>query len=605
MFEELGKFLHGYSLDSHKLFGAHKEGEEVVFRVYAPCAKEVELKGAFTNWEGYKMNKISASGVYELKLKNVKEYDGYFYNILTRNNKWIEKIDPYSFMMEKRPLYNSRYFNVEDYPWHDEKWMKKRTKNFDEPMNIYELHVGSFIKIEGEEFIDYERLAPVLCKHLKEHNYTHVELMPILEHPVDESWGYQVSGFYSVTSRYGNPKQLMYLIDYLHQNNIGVIMDFVCVHFACDAYGLLDFDGTQVYGYDNDLRYSQWGSPNFDLGRNPVRSYLMSCVSYFLEYFHFDGIRFDAVSNMIYYDGNSQRGIIDGALGFIKRMNSMIKERYPSVMLIAEDSTSFLNVCGEIKDGCLGYDYKWDLGWMNDTLKYFSTDPIFRKECHNLITFSMHYYFSERFLLPLSHDEVVHGKKSIIDKMWGSYEDKFKQARLLYTYMYTHPGKKLSFMGNELAQFIEWDYKRELDWFLLKDYPIHKQFNDFMKDLNSIYIREKSLNKTDYVNGGFNWMMVDNKRQSVFTYYRRYRNECIVIVLNMTPVAYDKYEIGVPEYGYYEEILNSDDVKYGGTTNTNKDFYITKAKSLHGQQNVIKIKVPPFGAMIYRRMKDV
>ena len=604
MIEELGKFLHGYSLDSHKIFGAHKDGDEVLFRVYAPCARDVEIKGAFTNWQGYKMNKVSAAGVYEIRLKNVNEYDSYLYNILTRENRWIEKVDPYGFLMERRPEYKSRYFNVEDYPWHDEKWMKKRTKNFDEPMNIYELHIGSLVKIEGEEFIDYERLAPILCKHLKEHKYTHVELMPILEHPVDESWEYQVSGFYSVTSRYGNPKQLMYLIDYLHQNNIGVIMDFVCVHFANDAYGLLDFDGTQVYGYDNDLRYSQWGSPNFDLGRDPVRSYLMSCVSYFLEYYHFDGIRFDAVSNMLYYEGNSERGIINGSLGFIKRMNSMINERYPSVMLIAEDSTSYPNICGEIKDGCLGFDYKWDLGWMNDTLKYFSIDPIYRKGNHNLITFSMHYYFSERFLLPLSHDEVVHGKKSIIDKMWGSYEDKFKQARLLYTYMYTHPGKKLSFMGNEIAQFIEWDYKREIDWFLL-DYPIHKQFNDFMKDLYKIYADEKALNKTDYIDNGFNWMMVDNKRQSVFTYYRKYRNEYIVIVLNMTPVSYDKYEIGVPEYGYYEEILNSDNVKYGGSSDPKNEFYISKKKSLHGQQNAINIKLPSFGAIIYRRMKNV
>ena len=381
-------------------------------------------------------------------------------------------------------------------------------------------------------------------------------------------------------------------------------MDFVCVHFACDYYGLLDFDGTQVYGYSNDLKYSQWGSPSFDLGRDPTRSYLISCASYFLEYFHFDGIRFDAVSNMIYYDGDSSRGINQGSLEFIKRMNSLIKQRYPNVMLIAEDSTSFPNVCGEVSEGCLGYDYKWDLGWMNDTLKYFSIDPFFRKDSHHLITFSMHYYFSERFLLPLSHDEVVHGKKSIVNKMWGSYDDKFKQARLLYTYMYTHPGKKLSFMGNEIAQFIEWDYKREIDWFLL-DYPIHRQFNQFMKDLSKIYLQEKTLSKSDYVDNGFGWMMVDNKRQSVFTYYRKYRTEYIVIVLNMTPVSYDKYEIGVPEYGYYQEILNSDDVKYGGNSVPNSDYYITKTKAMHGQKYSMNIKLGSFGAIIFRRMKNV
>ena len=601
----LESFLHGYSLDSHKFFGAHKIDDEYVFRVYAPNAKEVEIKGSFTNWQTHKMNKISYTGIYEARFNNVKEYDSYLYNILTKDNRWIEKVDPYGFLMERRPMHNSRVFDVEDYPWHDEKWMKKRTKNFDEPMSIYELHIGSFVKIQGEEFIDYERLAPVLCKHLKEHKYTHVELMPILEHPVDESWGYQVTGFYSVTSRYGNPKQLMYLVDYLHEHGIGVIMDFVSVHFACDSYGLLDFDGEQVYGYNHDLKYSQWGSPSFDLGRDPVRSYLLSCVSYFLEYFHFDGVRFDAVSNMIYYDGDSSRGVNEGALEFIKRMNSLIKERYPSVMLIAEDSTSYPNVCGDVNyNNSLGYDYKWDLGWMNDTLKYFSLDPIYRKDNHNLITFSMHYYFSERFLLPLSHDEVVHGKKSIINKMWGSYDDKFKQARLLYTYMYTHPGKKLSFMGNEIAQFIEWNYKRELDWFLL-DYPIHNQFNQFIKDLNKLYVSEKPMYKEDYTDNGFKWMMVDNKRQSVFTYYRKYRNEYLVVVLNMTPVSYDRYEIGVPEYGYYEEMLNSDDIKYGGNTTLSGDYYISKKKKLHGQENVITIKLGSFGAIVFRRMKNV
>jgi 1,4-alpha-glucan branching enzyme len=307
---------------------------------------------------------------------------------------------------------------------------------------------------------------------------------------------------------------------------------------------------------------------------------------------------------MVFYDGDSSRGVNEGAVEFIKRMNSLINERYPSVMLIAEDSTSFPKVCGDVKDGCLGFDYKWDLGWMNDTLKYFEMDPIYRKGNHNLITFSMHYFPSERFLLPLSHDEVVHGKKSIVNKMWGSYEDKFRQARLLYTYMYTHPGKKLSFMGNEIAQFIEWDYKREIDWFLLY-YPIHRQFNQFMKDLNKLYLNEKTLSKSDYIDNGFGWMMVDNKRQSVFTYYRKYRNEYIVIVLNMTPVAYDKYEIGVPQYGYYEEILNSDDVKYGGSSLPSGEYYITKKKSLHGQEFTMNIKLGPFGAIVFRRMKNV
>ena len=601
----LESFLHGYSLDSHKFFGAHKiDNDEVVFRVYAPHAKGVEIRGTFNNWQSYKMVKISDAGVYEIRLNGVNNYDSYLYKILTKDNKWIDKVDPYSFMMEKRPGYNSRFFDIENYPWHDEKWMKKRSKNFDEPMNIYEMHVGSFVKIEGEEFIDYERLAPVLCNHLKEHNYTHVEIMPVLEHPVDESWGYQVSGFYSPSSRYGNPKQLMYLVDYLHEHGFGVIMDFVCVHFACDDFGLLDFDGDQIYGYNHDLKYSQWGSPSFDLGRDPVRSYLMSCVSYFLEYFHFDGVRFDAVSNIVYYEGNSTRGINEGAVEFMKRMNSLINERYPEVILIAEDSTSFPNVCGNVKDGCLGFDYKWDLGWMNDTLKYFEMDPIYRKDHHNLITFSMHYFFSERFLLPLSHDEVVHGKKSIVDKMWGSYEDKFKQARLLYTYMYTHPGKKLSFMGNEIGQIIEWDYKREIDWFLL-DYPIHRQYNNFIKDLNKVYLEEKTLSKGDYTDNGFGWMMVDNKRQSVFTYYRRYRTEFVVVVLNMTPVAYDKYEIGVPQYGYYEEILNSDDVKYGGSSTPSQEYYVTKTKKLHGQEYAMNIKLGPFAAIIFRRMKNV
>jgi 1,4-alpha-glucan branching enzyme len=382
--------------------------------------------------------------------------------------------------MEKRPMHNSKFFDIEGYPWHDERWMSKRTKNFDEPMNVYELHVGSFVHVDGEEFIDYERLAPILCKHLKEHNYTHVELMPILEHPVDESWGYQVSSFYSVTSRYGNPKQLMFLVDYLHQHGFGVIMDFVSVHFACDDYGLLDFDGEQVYGYDNDLRYSQWGSPSFDLGRNPTRSYLISSVSYFLEYFHFDGVRFDAVSNMVYYNGDSSRGENSAAIEFIKRMNSLINERYENVMLIAEDSTSFPKVCGDVRyDNSLGFDYKWDLGWMNDTLKYFELDPIYRKGNHNLITFSMHYFPSERFLLPLSHDEVVHGKKSLLDKMPGDAWQKFASLRTLYAYYMMHPGKKLLFMGSEFGQGLEWRYAYGLEWELLEREP-HIKMKDFV-----------------------------------------------------------------------------------------------------------------------------
>ena len=594
-------FFNGETIDAHKYFGAHLQGEGAVFRIYAPHAKKVEIKGIFTNWHGQELTKIDNRGIYEIYIEGVKEYDKYFYNILDANNHWVEKSDPYAFFCERRPSKDCKVFNVNNYGWNDGNWMSNRDKNFEKAVNIYELHLGSFVKFENEEFPDYERLAPIICEHVKKHGYNFVELMPILEHPLDKSWGYQVTNFFASTSRYGNPRQLMYLIDYLHQNNIGVILDFVCVHFASDAYGLINFDGKEVYEYSDRHKYSQWGSPNFNLGSEIVRSFLMSSVSYYLEKFHFDGVRIDAVNNIIYFDDNNKKVINKGGLDFIKRMNYKINERYPSVMLIAEDSSDFNKVCGRVEDGTLGFDYKWDLGWMNDTLKYFEMDPLFRKYHHHLITFSMHYYSSERFILPLSHDEVVHGKKSILNKMWGDYNSKFKQARLLYTYMFTHPGKKLNFMGNELGQFIEWDEKRSLDWFLL-EYSKHSEFLDFQTDLNNTYMYHPALHKSDYLTDGFKWMMVDNKDQSIFTYYRKYEDEYLVVVLNMTPNYYEEYEVGVPRNGKWEEIINSDKREYGGDNNINKKALNTINDKMHGENYSIKIKLASFAGIVLRRV---
>ena len=603
-------FLMGQTVKAYQYFGPHFETidgiEGVTFRVYAPLAKEISLIGEFNDWNLFanKMNKIDDSGVFETFVPGAKNYQSYKFHIKTCDDRYVDKMDPFGTFSEMRPGSCSRLFNVNNFAWHDDEFLKKRDRNFDKPVSIYEIHVGSWLgRGENGRYLSYEEVCDKLIDYVKAHGYTHVELMPVTQYPFDGSWGYQATGFYSVDSRYGNPFQLMSFVDRLHQAGIGVILDFVVVHFATDPYGLERFDGSCLYEYSGENEFSQWGSKMFDLGKDPVRSFLMSAVNYFIDYFHFDGIRFDAISNIVYWNGDSSRGENSGAIEFIKRMTGKLHIEHNSVMLIAEDSTAYQGVTKPLEYGGLGFDYKWDLGWMNDTLKYFSKDPIYRKYHHNLLTFSMAYFYSENFLLPLSHDEVVHGKGTIINKIHGNYEQKFAQLRNLYTYMWAHPGKILNFMGNELASFDEWDERKSLPW-NLKTYPSHDSISRLVRDLNLIYRSEKAMYFEEYNPQHFSWLMPDNSDQSIYAFRRTVGDETLVFIFNMTPNYYEYINIGVSFKGKYVEIFNSDKDVYGGLNQYNGLPLETMDMSWNNQPYTISIKLASFGALILKHVKD-
>ena len=492
-------FLNGQCIEAHNYFGAHfseKNGKSfVTFRLYAPMADDVSVIGEWNNWDVTKdkMKKIDDAGVWEVVVPNLVNYQSYKFHFKNCRGQYVDKVDPYAFYSELRPGTCSRLFDNRNFAWHDDKWLKARTRNFDKPMSIYEMHLGSWkgLAEDGHKY-SYEEIADFLIPYILENGFTHVEFMPLVQYPFDGSWGYQGTGFFSIDSRYGNPFQLMSLVDRLHQAGIGAIIDFAPVHFATDKWALAKYDGSCLYEYSNEHRVSPWGSYQFDLGKDPVRSFLMSAMNYFVDYFHFDGVRVDAVSNIIYYNGDSSIGENSGGIEFIKRLNAKLHIAHDSVMMIAEDSTAFSGTTRSTESGGLGFDYKWDLGWMNDTLKYYSKDPIYKKWEHHNITFSMAYFYSDNFMLPLSHDEVVHGKGTIINKMWGDYYQKFGLIRNLYTYQFAHPGKKLNFMGNELASFDEWNENKSLPW-NLKSFPAHDSVSRVVRDLNRIYAHEKAM----------------------------------------------------------------------------------------------------------------
>ena len=601
-------FLMGQTIEAYKYFGAHfvkQDGQEgVVFRVYAPLAKEISVIGEFNSWDprNHRMNKIDESGVFEIFIPNVKNYQTYKYHILNALGQYVDKQDPFGYFSEMRNGSCSKLFDIDGFIWHDKKYMSKRDRNFDKPMSIYEVHIGSWLGRDGDRFLSYEEVADKLIEYVIEHGYTHIEVMPITQYPFDGSWGYQATGFYSVDSRYGNPFQLMSFIDRCHKAGIGVILDYVVVHFATDNFALERFDGSTLYEYNGENEYSQWGSKLFDLSKDPVRSFLMSGIDYFISYFHFDGVRLDAISNVIYWHGDCSRGENTGAIEFIKRLTGKIHIKHPDVMLIAEDSSAYQGVTKPLEYGGLGFDYKWDLGWMNDTLKYYEKDPIYRKYHHNGITFSMAYFYSENFLLPLSHDEVVHGKGTIINKMWGNYEQKFAQLRNLYTYMWSHPGKKLNFMGNELASFDEWSEEKSLPWNLLS-YPKHDSILRMVRDLNLIYKSEKAMYMEEYNPSHFQWLMADNTAQSIFAFRRTYGDETLVFIFNMTPNYYEYINIGVPFDGEYIEIFNSDKDVYSGFNQYNGLPLKTMNMSWWNQPQTICIKLASFGALILKHKK--
>ncbi len=598
-------FYSGKVFDAYKYLGAHVKENEVTFRTFAPNAKKIELIGEFNDWNGIEMKRADDDNFFECTIENAKPGMLYKYKIYDKNGRCVDHCDPYGFGMEVRPNTASIIRDLDEYKFNDDEWIKRRDDCKDKPLNIYEVHLGSWRKKSDDTWYTYKEVAHLLIPYVKEYGYNYIEIMPLSEHPCDESWGYQNTGFFSPTSRYGTAIDLMYFIDKCHENNIGVIMDFVPVHFAIDEFALANYDGTSLYEYPyEDIEMSQWGSKNFIHSRGEVRSFLQSAANYWIEEYHFDGLRVDALSNIIYWQGNSDRGENKGAIEFIKGMNKGLKELHPTVILAAEDSTAYPKVTEKVEDGGLGFDYKWDMGWMNDTLEYFKMHPYDRKRAYHKLTFSMMYFYSEHFLMPLSHDEVVHGKATIIQKMHGEYGDKFKQVRALYMYMYAHPGKKLNFMGNEIAQFREWDEKREQDWNIL-DYPIHNNFYKFMKKLNNIYLEYPALYKNDYEYSGFRWMDCHQEDKCIYVFERVCKEQRVIAIFNFSNEYHKDYELKVDSIKKMRLIIdsNSDDLE------ANEVIYIVRAnnrsdkvkenKSEEEIENTILIDIPAFSARYY------
>ena len=562
---DLYGFYTGKIFDAYQYLGAHLQDRGVCFRTFAPAASRITVIGEFNNWQEWEMNKISDGNFWELFVPDAAEGMMYKYCIYDRAGNRVEHCDPYGFGMELRPNSASVIRDMKSYSFSDEEWMNSRSDCRQKPLNIYEVHMGSFKKPEDkpDAWYTYKEMADILIPYLKKNGYNYLEIMPLNEYPCDESWGYQATGFYSPTSRYGTAGQLKYFVDVCHQNGIGVIMDFVPVHFALDSYGLAMYDGTSLYEYPNSaVGVSEWGSCNFMHSRGEVRSFLQSAANYWLTEYHIDGLRMDAISRAIYWQGDPARGVNGNAVEFLQYMNQGLKKLHPSAILAAEDSTSFPKVTDPVDHGGLGFDYKWDMGWMNDTLDYFRTAPEYRSREYHKLTFSMMYYYDARFLLPLSHDEVVHGKATILQKMNGDYDGKFPQARAFYMYMYAHPGKKLNFMGNEFGQLREWDEKREQDWMLL-DYPIHSGFARFMKDLNILYLEHSALWEKDYEADGFQWIDCHQEESCVYVFQRTGKTERIIAAFNFSDRDLS-YELRLPRCQKITELLRSDMEIYGG-----------------------------------------
>ena len=598
-------FYSGKVFDAYKYLGAHVKENQVTFRTFAPNALKIELIGEFNDWNGIEMKRTDDDNFFECSIENAKPGMLYKYKIYNKNGGCVEHCDPYGFGMEVRPNTASIIRDLDKYKFNDDEWIKRRSDCKDKPLNIYEVHLGSWRKKSDNTWYTYREISELLIPYVKEYGYNYIEIMPLSEHPCDESWGYQNTGFFSPTSRYGTAIDLMYFIDKCHENNIGVIMDFVPVHFAIDEFALANYDGTSLYEYPyEDIEMSQWGSKNFIHSRGEVRSFLQSAANYWLEEYHFDGLRVDALSNIIYWQGNSDRGENKGAIEFIKGMNQGLKALHPTAILAAEDSTAYPKVTEKVENGGLGFDYKWDMGWMNDTLEYFKMHPYDRKRAYHKLTFSMMYFYSEHFLMPLSHDEVVHGKATIIQKMHGEYEDKFKQVRALYMYMYAHPGKKLNFMGYEIGQFREWNEKREQDWDIL-NYPMHNNFNKFMKKLNNVYLEYPALYKNDYKYSGFKWIDCQQEDKCIYVFERICEEQRIIAIFNFSNEEQKNYELKVDSINKMRLIIdsNSDDLQ------NNEVIYIVRAinkkykdkidESKEKFEDTISIDMPAFSARYY------
>ena len=595
----LKDFYDGNSFDDYTYLGAHKADSGYTFRVYAPRAVRVTLIGEFNGWLEYDLIRPKNSNFFEGTFADVKPNMMYKYRVYSTPDEFVEHSDPYGFGMELRPGSASIIRELDEFKFTDDEWMAKRDVGYNNPVNIYELHLASWRQKEDGSWYTYTETGEMLVPYLKENGYTHVELMPITEHPADESWGYQNTCFYSPTSRYGSPAELMQMINHLHNNDIGVILDFVPIHFAVDGYGLGKFDGQALYEYPSDhVGCSEWGSYNFNFGRGEVRSFLQSAANYWLKEYHFDGLRMDAVSRAIFWLGDVKRGVNECAIKFIQTMNQGLKKRHKGIMLIAEDSTNYLKVTAPVEYDGLGFDYKWDMGWMNDTLEFFKLPPLYRTKSINKLTFSMAYFYNELYLLPLSHDEVVHGKATIIQKMWGSYEQKFPQARLLYMYMYTHPGKKLNFMGNEIGQFSEWDEKREQDWFL-KKYPLHDSFMRYIRDISRVYVNTSALYNGEYNSKSFTWHKMGTKDRALAIYERGCGEDGRYIVfLNFSDVPVEEFEFEIENEISFELIINTEADIYSGSMKTGTTEI--KAEITEDRNTNISVNMPPFSGQILK-----
>lgn len=566
------EFYTGKNFDAYKYLGAHMTENGVVFRTFAPAARKVCLIGEFNQWQEWEMQKIYDGNFWECYVEGARAGQMYKYRIYQSDGKFIDHCDPYGYGMELRPANASIIRDMSVYKFTDEQWMKTRNDGKEKPLNIYEIHFGSFKKKgeKAEDWYNYEELAELLIPYLKENGYNYVELMPLTEYPCDESWGYQSTGFFSPTSRYGTADELKAFVNLCHNHQIGVILDFVPVHFAVDGYALKNYDGTALYEYPHSaIGYSEWGSCNFMHSRGEVRSFLQSSVDYWLSQYHMDGIRMDAISRIIYWRGDSASGVNYNAVEFVKYMNQGMKKRYPGIILVAEDSTSFPHITKPVEEGGIGFDYKWDMGWMNDTLEYFKMAPEYRSENYHKLTFSMMYYYDDKFLLPLSHDEVVHGKATILQKMHGQYEEKFPQARAFYMYMMAHPGKKLNFMGNEIGQFREWDEKREQDWGLLL-YPKHQEFHRFMKELNQFYLNHSAFYEKDFCREGFAWIDCSQEKRCIYAFERKGKKERIAAIFNFSNQVQKAYEFDVEGAKKLTLEMASDWKPYGGDKTAEK-----------------------------------
>ena len=615
-------FHEGRHFRSYRMLGAHLTKEDGVagvrFAVWAPNAREVQVVGDFNGWNGERhvMERLASSGIWALFVPGVKAGDNYKYRISGPDGAMREKADPYAFYAELRPLSASRVYGLDGYAWRDQVWQggPRGSGRINQPMAIYEVHLGSWRRQADGTVMSYRQIADALADYVDSMGFTHIELMPVAEHPLDESWGYQATGYFAPTSRYGTPDDFKYFVDRFHQRGIGVILDWVPGHFCRDDHGLRWFDGSPLFesGWSSRAENHGWGTLNFDFGKPEVWSFLISNAMYWFDVFHLDGLRVDAVANMIYldYDKNGREWLPNQyggrenleAIAFLKKLNEVVHYDFPQVLVIAEESTAWPLVSRPVYLGGLGFDYKWNMGWMNDTLKYMALDPIHRQWEHHLLTFSLLYAFSENFLLPLSHDEVVHGKRSLLDKMPGDYWQKFANLRAFYGYYMAHPGKKLLFMGGEFAQFSEWYEGRELDWLLL-DYDMHAKMSAYTRELVHFYRDNAALWENDDNWRGFEWIDCHDYSQSVVSFLRKAGDGSFVVaVCNFTPVVRHGYRIGVPQAGRYREVFNSDWPRFGGSGVANGEQTPEKL-TWHNQPYSLSLTLPPLAA-IYLKCEE-